>query len=275
MPKEATYHASKILELVYSDVCRPFKINSTGGARYFVTFVDDFSRKLWVYFISHKSEVLTKFQHFVHLMESSTKHTIQTLRTDNGGEYTSQAFNDFCSSKGITRELTPPYTPQPNGVAKRRNRSLLDITWCLLLDKALPGHLWGEAIKAASIILNIRSIKRHPNKTPKKLFSGNKPFVTHLRIFGSRAFAHITKPSRTKLKPRSESCILLSFDKDAKAYRCYRPSTRKVFLSRDVYIEEDPLLPTATELDPLHTDCTADNIPAPTRSEKLHTFSTF
>lgn len=118
LPKETTHHTSKILELVHSDVCGPFRTNSLGGARYFVSFIDDFSRKIWLYFISNKSQVLTKFQHFVHLMETSTGKTIQTLRTDNGGEYTSKAFTDFCSSKGISRELPPPYTPQRNGVAE-------------------------------------------------------------------------------------------------------------------------------------------------------------
>ena len=159
MPTETTHHASRILELVHSEVCGPFKISSTGGARYFVTFVDDFSRKLWIYFISHKSQVLAKFQHFVQLLANSTRQIIQTLCTNNGGEYTSKAFHEFYSSKGITRELTLPQTPQRNGIAERRNQSLLDITWCLLLDKALLDHLWGEAVKAASDILNLRSTK--------------------------------------------------------------------------------------------------------------------
>lgn len=112
MPKETTFHASEILQLVHSDVCGPFRTNSLGGARYFVTFIDDFSRKTWLYFITNKNQVLTKFQHFVNLVENSTGRLIQTLRTDNGGEYTSTAFRDYCLLKGIPRELTPPYTPQ-------------------------------------------------------------------------------------------------------------------------------------------------------------------
>lgn len=141
LPKEATHQTSQILELVHSDVCGPFKVSSTGGARYFVTFIDDYSRKIWVYFISQKSQVLDKFRHFVQLMTTSIGQTVRALQSDNGGEYTSKAFHEFCSSKGITRELPPPYTPQRNDVAERRNRSLLDITRCLLLDRALPGHL--------------------------------------------------------------------------------------------------------------------------------------
>ena len=228
MPKLATHRSTKILELVFTDVCGPFKVNSIGGARYFVTFVDDYSRKTWVYFISQKSQVLDKFRHFVNSVASSTGLPLIALRTDNGGEYTANEFKNFCLSKGISQEFTPPHTPQRNGVAERRNRSLLDITRCLLLDKALPGHLWGEAVKAAADILNLRSTKLHPDKTPNELFSGMKPSISHLRVFGAPVFTHIPKPSRTKLEPRSERCILLSFDEQAKAYRCYRPSTKKV-----------------------------------------------
>jgi hypothetical protein len=103
--------------------------------------------------------------------------------------------------------------------------------------------------------------------TPNELFSGIKPSITHLRIFGSPAFSHIPKTSRSKLDPRSEQCILLSFDESAKAYRCYRPSTKKVFISRDILIDEDNSLnlhlsSTPTEsYDAVHT-------PAPTRLEE-------
>ena len=238
MPKETKFHASKILQLVHSDVCGPFRTNSLGGAQYFVTFIDNFSKKIWIYFLANKSQVLSKFQHLVNLLETSTGRRIQALRTDNGGEYTSANFRDYCLAKGIAREFTPPYTPQCNGIAERRNRSLLDITRCLLMDRALPGHLWGEAVKAAGDILNLRSTKRHPDKTPEELFSGKKPSISHLKVFGSPVFVHSTKPSRSKLDPRSEKCILLGFDTEAKAYRCYRPSTKRVFISRDVTVDE-------------------------------------
>ena len=113
----------------------------------------------------------------------------------------------------------------------------------------LPRHLWGEAVKAARDILNLRSTKRHPDKAPNELFSGNKPSIAHLRIFGSPVFVHISKTARTKLEPRSEKCILLSFDENAKAYRCFRPSTKRIFVSRDVFIDEDSLFNLPKTLD--------------------------
>jgi hypothetical protein len=266
MPKEATFHATKILQLIHSDVCGPFRTNSLGGARYFVTFIDDFSRKTWIYFLTHKSQVLTKFQHLVNRLRNSTGQTIQTLRTDNGGEYTSSAFRDYCLQQGIAHEFAPPYTPQRNGVAERRNRSLLDITRCLLLDKRLPGHLWGEAIKAAGDLLNLHSTKRHPDKTLEEFFSGKKPSISHLKIFGSPIYVLTTKPSRSKLDPRAEQCILLSFDSEAKAYRCYRPSTKKVFISRDILADE--VSSVCTSIDREDTELNFDTTPAPTRQEE-------
>ena len=271
MPKSTSHQAFKILELVHSDVCRPFKVNSLGGHRYFVTFIDDYSRKTWVYFLSHKSQVLSKFQHFVQLMRTTTgKQNIKILRFDNGGEYTSKAFSDYCSLQGICHELVPPYTPERNGVAERRNRSLLDITRCVLLNRNLPAHLWGEAVKAAADLLNMRSTNKHPDKTPNEFFCSKKPSVSHLRIFGSLVFAHIPKPSRSKLEPRSEQCILLSFDESARAYRCYRPSTRKVFLFRDVVIDE-----TTSTLPPPSQDqaVAPTDISAPTTTEELRSSS--
>jgi transposase InsO family protein len=266
LPKEATFNATKILQLVHSDVCGPFRTTSLGGARYFVTFIDDFSRKTWIYFLAHKSQVLTKFQHLVNFLKTSTGQCIQTLRSDNGGKYTSSAFRDYCLNEGIAREFAPPYTPQRNGVAERRNRSLLNITRCLLLDKGLPGHLWGEAVKAAGDLLNLRSTKRHPDKTPEEFFSGKKPSISHLKFFGSPVYVRTIKPSQSKLDPRSERCILLSFDSGNKAYRCYRPSTKKVFISRDVLVDETSSLEFTSSS--VREDVPLDSTPAPTRQEE-------
>ena len=156
-------------------------------------------------------------------------------------------------------------------MAERRNRSILDITRSLLLDKGLPGHLWGEAVKAAGDILNLRSTKKHPDMTPNELFFGKKPSIAHLRIFGSPVFAHISKTKGTKLDPRSEKCVLLSFDEASKAYRCYRPSTGKFFVSRDIFIDEDNTFD-LDQIPACDSSPTHDFVPAPTRTEESLTF---
>ena len=119
--KKAVLGKSEPLALVHSDVCGPMPTLSMGGAAYFVTFIDDFSRKTWVYPLRRKDEVLSIFKRFVTLVETQTGKKVKCLRSDNGGEYVSKPFQDFCDKKGIKRELIAPYNPPQNGVAERMN----------------------------------------------------------------------------------------------------------------------------------------------------------
>jgi hypothetical protein len=166
------------------------------------------------------------------------------LRTDNGGEFTSREFSDYCATHGIQRQFSQPYTPQHNGVAERKNRTLLDIVRCFLAEGDLAGHLWAEAVRAACIITNLRPSKMSPDKTPDELFSGKKPNVSKLRIFGSLVYVHKTGPSKSKLDVRSRPCYHLSFDDRTKGYRCFDPLQKKVIISKDVrFLEKSPPIP--------------------------------
>ena len=108
----------ELLELVHSDVCGPMPTVLMGGASYFVTFIDDFSCKVWAYPLKHKDKVLLVFKRFVTLVETETGKKVKFLCFENGGEYVSKSFQDFCDIKGIKRELPDPYTPPKNGVAE-------------------------------------------------------------------------------------------------------------------------------------------------------------
>ena len=112
------------LELVHSDVCGPMPTISLGGANYFVTFIDDFSQNVWAYPLKRKDEILSAFKKSVTLVESKIGKKVKCLRSDNGGEYISKSFQDFCDTKCIKRELIAPYTPPQNGVAKHMNRTI-------------------------------------------------------------------------------------------------------------------------------------------------------
>jgi hypothetical protein len=122
IPKQANWRASTKLELVHSDICGPINPQSNGGSRYFITFTDDYSRKTWVYLLKEKSGAFESFKNFKALVEKESGNSIQCLRTDRGGEYLSNTFNEFCSAEGIKRQLTAAYTPQQNGVSERKNR---------------------------------------------------------------------------------------------------------------------------------------------------------
>jgi transposase InsO family protein len=137
---------------------------SLSGCHYYVTFIDDFSRKTWIYFIKTKDEVFSRFQEFKALMEKQTGRKIKVLRSDNGGEYTSNDFKSFCTHAGIKREQTIPHNPQQNGVVERKNRAIIGATKAMLHDQDLPMFLWAEACNTTVYTQN-----RSPHKV----------FVTH------------------------------------------------------------------------------------------------
>ena len=112
--------------LVHLDICGTIPSTSLSGFVYDVSFIDDYSRKTWVYFLKSKDEVLGKFKEFKALVENLSERKIKTLRSDNGGEYTSKEFGNICRDVGIEREFTTPYNPQQNGVAERKNRTIMD-----------------------------------------------------------------------------------------------------------------------------------------------------
>ena len=110
-PKAVLYREMKPLELVHTDLCGPMRTQSIGGSCYFLTFINDYSRKTWVYFLKRKSETVAKFKEFKALVENQSDRQIKVLRSDRGGEYDSKAFHEYCKQHGIRRQFTTRYTP--------------------------------------------------------------------------------------------------------------------------------------------------------------------
>ena len=110
--------SKKKLELIHSDVCGPLQVESIGGSRHFVTFIDDYSHCVAVHFLKHKAEVFEKFEQLEAMVTKECGEPIMKLRTDNGGEYVSKEFQTYLTSKGIQHQLTIPHSPQQNGVAE-------------------------------------------------------------------------------------------------------------------------------------------------------------
>lgn len=121
--------------MVHTDIVGPMRTTSHGGNKYFVLFIDDFSRMTWVYFMNTKSEVFIIFKKFKSFVEKQSGHFIKTVRSDRGKEYTSNAFQNFCEDEGMARQLTVSYTPQQNGVSERKNQTFLEMAKSMLHDK--------------------------------------------------------------------------------------------------------------------------------------------
>jgi transposase InsO family protein len=123
--------------------------------KYYVIFVDEFSSKCWIFFMQKKDQTFSKFCEFKALVEKESGKKVKALRSDNGGEYISNEFKDFCSKEGIRRELIAPHNPQQNGVAWRgRTERSVGATRAMLHDQGLPMHLWAEACNTAVYVKN-------------------------------------------------------------------------------------------------------------------------
>lgn len=152
--EESTFKAKEPLELIHSDVFGPVKQASIGGMRYMVTFIDDFSRYAWVYFMKEKSETISKFRQFKNEAKAKVDGKVLCLRTDNGGEYMSDEFSDFLQKCKICHQFTYPSTPQQNGVAKRKNTHLAEVWRSMIHTKNVPGRFWTEAMRTAAFVIN-------------------------------------------------------------------------------------------------------------------------
>lgn len=228
------------LELVHSDVCGPMENTSIGGCRYFVTFIDDYTRYSSVYFIKEKSEVFTKFKQFATFVENQTGLHIGTLRSDRGGEYLSNEFAAYLSEKGIHHQLTAGYSPQQNGVAERYNRTICESARAMLVQAELPKRFWAEAMSTAVYVRNrVFTSALKCAVTPFQRWFNIKPNVSHLRVFGCVCYAHIPDQLRQKLDAKAQKLRFMGYSSQTKGYKLYDESTGKMVVRRDVSFRED------------------------------------
>ena len=230
--------SKEILDLIHSDVCGLMPVKYLGGSSYYIIFIDDYSRNTWLYLLKTQDKVFNKFQEFKAEIENLMNKKIKMLRTDNGGEYTSKEFVAFYKSAGIRREMTVHHNPQQNGVAERKNISIEETVKALLNDQGLSMFLWGEATMTTIYVQNRSPHRILKDMTPEEAFSGKKPNVENLRIFGCPVYSHIPKDKRNKLEPSGKKGIFVGYSDSSKAYRIYIPEQHKIEISRDVTFNE-------------------------------------
>ncbi|GJZ56678.1 zinc finger, CCHC-type containing protein [Tanacetum coccineum] len=178
-------------------------------------------------------QAFSTFKEFRQQIEMETRMKLRMLRTDRGGEFTSNEFTKYCKENGIARQLTAPYSPQQNGVVERRNRTVLSTTRSMMKAMKLPLTFWAEAVKHAVYILNRVPTRALVDKTPYEALYNRKPNLENLRIFGCTAYAKITIPHLKKLDDRSIPMIYLGVEEGSKACRLYDPKGKRKHVSRD------------------------------------------
>jgi hypothetical protein len=201
---------------------------------YYVSFINDFSRKTWIYFLRKKSEVFNRFKEFKALVENQIEKQIKVLRIDNGRDFCGNEFEEFYKKCGIARQRTTPYTPQQNGVAERMNMTLMEKARCMLNGAGIGQELWAEAMGTACYLVNRSPSSALGDKTPKEVWTSNEPSLTHIKVFGCDAYVDVPKENRSKLDKKAEKCIFIGYKDGLKGYKLWNPETKKVVYSRDV-----------------------------------------
>lgn len=222
------------LEIVHTDLCGPMSIESIGKKRYVLTLIDDFSRYTVIFFLRQKSEATDKIKEYIAMVENKFNRKLKILRSDRGGEYIAENLKSFLKSKGIQQQYTAPFTPQQNGVAERKNRTLIEMARCLLTDSGLPKFLWAEAVNTANYIQNRVVTKGNSNSIPFELWNEKKATVNYFEIFGAKCYVHIPKEKRKKLENTATQMYFLGYEDGSKAYRMYDALNHKLVISRDV-----------------------------------------
>ena len=242
-PAATSHRATQPLALIHSDICGPIQTGADDNSkRYILTFIDDYSRFTWIAITSDKTgtTALNQFIRYKIWAERYTGFSIKTLRTDGGGEYINDQFSTYLSIVGIERQVTTARTPQQNGVAERANRTIMEAARSMLHAAGLPLTFWEYAVMTAVYLRNRSPTKALTDATPYEAWRGDKPDLSHLRVFGCRAYMHLDKTKRNKIQPRSLPVIFVGYAPEAKGWLVYDPvgGHKKTHISRDVTFHE-------------------------------------
>ncbi|KAH9669015.1 hypothetical protein KPL70_021617 [Citrus sinensis] len=240
-------HMSKqVLDYAHIDLWGPAQVPSLSGGRYFMSLIDDYSRKVWIYILKIKDQALEKFKVWKSLVENQSDFKLKCLRTDNGLEFCSKVFEEYCQKHGIKRHKTVRFTPQQNGLAERMNRTLVDKTRCMLINSKLPRSFWAEAVNTASYLVNRSPSSAIGFKTPEELWNGKPANYQNLRVFGCPAYLHI---NQGKLEARALKGVFVGYPDGVKGYKIWCKDQGKCIVSRDVVFHESVLLKESAEHD--------------------------
>ncbi|KAH9699198.1 Integrase catalytic domain-containing protein [Citrus sinensis] len=241
-----------ILNLIHSDVWESPDI-SMGGTKYMVTFIDDYSRRCWVYPIKKKLDVPV-FKEYKAQVELESGKKIKCLRTDNGGEYTNGEFLAFCKQECIQRQFMVAYTPRQNGVTERMNRTITKWIRAMLRTAGLPNSFWAEAAKTACYIVNRSPSTAIGLKTAMEMWTGKPADYSYLHAFGCPVYVMYNAQERTKLDSKSRRCIFLGYADGVKRRDEDDNSVKEKSETILVYMENNPEDSDSSEAAPEHEE---------------------
>ncbi|GFU79298.1 retrovirus-related Pol polyprotein from transposon TNT 1-94 [Trichonephila clavipes] len=236
--RRGAVRSKRPLELLHMDLCGPMPTENQGGNKYFLSIIDDYSRKVTVFPIRNKSGVFHTFIRFQKRAERFLSKKVLAVRTDGGLEFCNKNMDNFLTELGIKHEITNSYTPEMNGVAERFNLTALDGIKTLLKSSEVPHKFWGEALLCFTYAWN-RICHKDSNKTPFEKYSGRKPSVLHLKPFGCLAYAGVPKQIRKKFDMRAKMGIMMGYAQRTKGYRIWLIDENKLVETINVRFDEN------------------------------------
>jgi integrase-like protein len=239
--KQVAYRSTSLLELVHSDLADFKNCTSRGGNNYYISFVDDFSRYTKIYLLKSKDEAESAFLKYKAEVENQLDIKIKRIRSDRGGEYSPKTLAKFCDEHSIIHEASAPYTPQQNGIAERKNRTLKEMMNAMLICSGLSSSMWGEAILSACFVLN-RVPHKKLEKTPFDLWKGYSPNLSFSKSWGCLAKVLFPDFKRPTIGPKTFDCVFIVYALDSATYRFMSLNDNSICESRDAVFFEDTFL---------------------------------
>ncbi|KAK1419497.1 hypothetical protein QVD17_28669 [Tagetes erecta] len=230
---------SKPLQMLHMDLFGPTNVQSIGKKSYCFVIIDDFTRFSWVYFLHVKSETAELLKEFIVKVENQLDCKVKILRSDNGTEFKNANVELFCAEKGIARQFSAPRTPQQNGVAERKNRTLIEAARSMLADAKIPITFWDEAIATACFVQNRTLLVQDKQKTSYELLFGRKPNISYLKAFGCPVTILNLNDHLGKFESKSDDGFFLGYSSVSKAYRVFNSKTNTVIETINVKFLEN------------------------------------
>jgi transposase InsO family protein len=226
------------LEMLHMDLFGPIAYISNDGNKYGLVIIDDYSHFTWVFFLYDKGETQEVLKMFLKMAQNEFDAKVKKIRSDNGTEFKNTQVEEYLDQEGINHELLAPYTPQQNGVAERKNRTLIESTRTMLDEYKTSDHFWVKAVNTACHAINLLYLQRLLKKTPYELLTSNKSNVSYLRVFDSKCYVLHKRPKSSKFAPKIYKGFFLGYDSNSRAYHVFNKDFSCVEIMCDAVFDE-------------------------------------
>ncbi|GJT43882.1 retrovirus-related pol polyprotein from transposon TNT 1-94 [Tanacetum coccineum] len=235
-----TSSIKKCLHLLHMDLFGPVTPRSINHEKYTLVIVDEYSRYTWVYFLKKKSQAPETIMSFIKRVENQNDIKVKQLRTDNGTEFRNSILVNFCDEKGISQNFSSPYTPKQNGVAERKNRTLIEAARTMLSGSVFSKQYWTEAVATACYTQNRSTIVKRHLKTPYEIFRKRIPNINFLYVFGCPVYIHNHKDHLGKFDEKVDDGYLLGYLLVSKAFKVFNTRRQQTEETYHITFDESP-----------------------------------